>query len=233
MIRERRLLFNSSFKGIFLSKRKHILSFNGFGAISYKGSVIQVKPNESFIMPSNSLVTFFIRSATMGRLECSVFLANEIQGIDDNLFFTRMVDSFIEVKNSKLRNENYILTALGLLFREKLNERKMLSCVVFEKKVYDVVKNDITKKWSLEDVCKLTYTSESTLKRKLKDTGSSLSKIILNVRINHAANLLKKTRLSVEEVSSQSGFSSSSYFCKKFRERYGLSPMQFRRKFTR
>lgn len=49
-------------------------------------------------------------------------------------------------------------------------------------------------------------------------------------RLTQGASLLACTKSSVTEIASMCGFSSSSYFCKLFKERYQLSPAQYRRK---
>ena len=55
-------------------------------------------------------------------------------------------------------------------------------------------------------------------------TGEALASFITGARLERAAELLAETRLSVKEVSWACGFSSESYFIRKFKERYGETP---------
>lgn len=72
--------------------------------------------------------------------------------------------------------------------------------------------------------------SRSSLLRKVqKITGQSVSVLIRNVRLHHAQELLVDDELTVSQVSFKVGFSSTSYFIKCFRERYGHSPGERRK----
>lgn len=59
--------------------------------------------------------------------------------------------------------------------------------------------------------------------------GMSPSEYILDVRLRHACNLLKVTRLDISEVAAQSGFASPNYFSKFFKEKTGMTPKEYRR----
>lgn len=49
-----------------------------------------------------------------------------------------------------------------------------------------------------------------------------------NIRLQHAADLLLEERLAVEEISDLVGYSSPSYFSSAFKQKYKLSPKQYR-----
>lgn len=67
--------------------------------------------------------------------------------------------------------------------------------------------------------------SRSNLLRKIKKlTNLSASQFIRQVRLQEAMEMLKKTSLTVSEVSYKVGFGSTSYFIKCFREEYGYPP---------
>ncbi len=70
--------------------------------------------------------------------------------------------------------------------------------------------------------------SRSSLHNKLKNlSGLSASEYIRNKRVIKAAQMLKEKRLSVLEIAYQTGFSSSSYFIKCFRQKYGVTPKEY------
>ena len=71
--------------------------------------------------------------------------------------------------------------------------------------------------------------SQSTLYRKVKAvTGLSPNELIRNIRLGKAAEMLKKTSLSVSEISWQVGFGSPVYFRTCFKERFGVTPTEYR-----
>lgn len=82
----------------------------------------------------------------------------------------------------------------------------------------------------LADVCRAVNVSKFYLCRSFKEhTGMTVMEYILNTRIVLAKNELKKTSLSIMEISARCGFSSTSYFCRVFREKEGCTPLQYRR----
>ncbi len=48
-------------------------------------------------------------------------------------------------------------------------------------------------------------------------------------RVEYAAQLLRKTDLSVEQISQKAGFSNTSYFSKTFKKQMGLPPLKYRK----
>jgi len=73
--------------------------------------------------------------------------------------------------------------------------------------------------------------SERQLHRKLKAlTGKTPGQWLLSIRLNHAAQMLKSTQLSITQVVAESGFNSSSYFTKKFKQTYQKTPSEYRTK---
>ena len=65
----------------------------------------------------------------------------------------------------------------------------------------------------------------STLLR--KDVGKTFSEIILEKRMSKAVILLKRTSLSIEEISVMLGYSNTSNFYKAFREYFHISPREY------
>jgi YesN/AraC family two-component response regulator len=63
-----------------------------------------------------------------------------------------------------------------------------------------------------------------------KNTGYSPTEFINQVRVNHACNLLMTTKLSVLEISSQSGYQNLSYFNRIFKLLKGDSPSAYKKK---
>lgn len=68
-----------------------------------------------------------------------------------------------------------------------------------------------------------------TLRRKLEAEGSSYRQILASVRTDLAANYLRTTDLTTEEIASRLGFSDSASFRKAFSGWTRLSPSEYRR----
>ena len=59
--------------------------------------------------------------------------------------------------------------------------------------------------------------------------GVSFKEYLKKLRFNYSVNLLGSSEMSVAQISTDSGFSTPSYFIRLFREHYGITPSQFRK----
>lgn len=67
------------------------------------------------------------------------------------------------------------------------------------------------------------------LSKIFKETADvNLSGYIADVRMQKAAKLLEQTNLKVNEIMKQAGYQKSQYFSMKFKEKYGMTPKEYR-----
>ncbi|MGT2801799.1 AraC family transcriptional regulator [Streptococcus henryi] len=82
----------------------------------------------------------------------------------------------------------------------------------------------------LEKLAKEFGYNSNYLSNKLKrSTGKNFQEILLEKRLLIACDLLSNTNLSLEEVSFESGFNSSSYFFRQFKKHYQCTPSEYRK----
>lgn len=82
----------------------------------------------------------------------------------------------------------------------------------------------------LEDYAELSHRSLSTFKRDFKQQfEQSPAKWILNRRIQHAANLVVNSNLSVSQVAFESGFEDLSHFSRVFKKMIGTNPSDYKK----
>jgi AraC-like DNA-binding protein len=74
----------------------------------------------------------------------------------------------------------------------------------------------------------LGYTRQYVSGRFHRITGRLLSHFLKEKRLEKAARLLRQGNLRVSQIARRCGFDSENYFRQQFRERYGMSPRQFR-----
>ena len=67
----------------------------------------------------------------------------------------------------------------------------------------------------------------------IKEEGMGLSKFIKEFRLNQAKELLRTTNKRVTEISQEAGFNNHSYFIKTFRERFDMTPDNYRKSLKR
>ena len=76
--------------------------------------------------------------------------------------------------------------------------------------------------------------SARALQLKMKSLYSlTPSDYLRNTRIELAAKQLINSSYSIGQVAQNNGFSSQSYFARSFKVQYGISPKQYREKYTK
>ena len=94
-----------------------------------------------------------------------------------------------------------------------------------------ILENISNEQFGVSELADLMNMSRSNLLRKIKkQTQGSASQFIREVRLQKGMTLLEETELTVSEISYQVGFSNNSYFIKCFRDYYGYSPGESRKK---
>lgn len=74
-----------------------------------------------------------------------------------------------------------------------------------------------------------TYYSHATVLNAFKQYfGITLSEYVVNLRLEHAAELLQNTSRTALDVCSSVGYDSFSYFIKQFKKKYGVTPHKYR-----
>lgn len=85
--------------------------------------------------------------------------------------------------------------------------------------------------FSAEDLAKVMGMSISTLHRKLKSlTGETPARLIWQIRLKKAAKLLNETDLRITEIAFMVGYTDSNHFGRQFKQQYGRTPSEYRRK---
>lgn len=92
------------------------------------------------------------------------------------------------------------------------------------------IQSHLTEKLSVEDISANAGYSASYFSHIFaEETGMSPYQFVMKSRIEHAQQLLKTTRLAVQEIAFQCGFNSAANFCYTFRRMSGMSPHEYRK----
>lgn len=87
---------------------------------------------------------------------------------------------------------------------------------------------------TVEDVANVVHLTPNYFSEYFKkQTGIKFSSYVQKLRLELAVGLLKMTDLSVKQVAEQSGFNSAAYFSNAFKDCFGISPEQFRKRSLR
>jgi AraC-like DNA-binding protein/ActR/RegA family two-component response regulator len=64
-------------------------------------------------------------------------------------------------------------------------------------------------------------------------TGKTPSEVVRDMRLRHACVLLKRTNINMSELATNIGFSTGEYFITTFKEKFGISPSEYRQKYRK
>ncbi len=123
-----------------------------------------------------------------------------------------------------------LLVSAGVNYCQKVQQyRSQHEYSVYTKAVLEYVRSHL-----FEPIKMDSLVFEASLNRRSlslyfrNDTGLSISEYIMQQRLEEAKSLLASTNLAIVQISELLQFSSQSYFGKKFRDYWGVTPKEYR-----
>lgn len=99
------------------------------------------------------------------------------------------------------------------------------------KDILEFIDNHYTEKITVTDIASYTGISSSECYRLFNRTlKCSPNAYLLKYRLQKASVLLLTTDKNIQEISFDSGFNSAAYFCKKFKEFFNKTPLDYRKR---
>lgn len=115
-------------------------------------------------------------------------------------------------------------------FLRKMNADRELPVNDSLKEVIEYINQHFTEKMQLSDIAARGFYNPDYLSNLLKKScGKSYTQYVKEKRITKAAELLRTTELSVNEVMAESGYTDSKIFYQHFKEIHGVTPGGYRR----
>jgi AraC-like DNA-binding protein len=129
---------------------------------------------------------------------------------------------FIQLLNNFINKNEHLTGFLSALKEPRLN------------KILQLIHQNPERQWTLDIICDVVGMSRATLQRKFKaGIGVSPMVYISRWRMAKAYQLLKYSNLSFESVADVIGFSDARTLSHAFKEHYGDTPSQFRKKLVK
>jgi transcriptional regulator GlxA family with amidase domain len=99
-------------------------------------------------------------------------------------------------------------------------------------RVVSAMRRDVRRAWTVADMAAVLGIQEAQIRRLFRLALLVPPRLVLcQLRLEEAAALLdREPTLLVKEVVSRTGYGDSSHFCRDFRDRYGMSPTEYRRR---
>ena len=226
-----------------------IYIFSGSASIKTKHGVANSYENELFIIPANTPYEFKTVDLPL-RYLCVHFTGSQVEEILSSygismlpkinklsyknhmqLRFTTLFEAF--AKNDSLRErELSILLERLLIEASRAVENEALEKISLSKSVRFINENypskiKITDLAKMENMCMTAYNLQFK-----KQMGMSPTKYIIKLRISSAKELLCTTNMAVQKIGSLCGYDDVNFFRKTFKKETGLSPSDYRKKFS-
>jgi len=149
-----------------------------------------------------------------------------IQNLMENMIWSLL--------NNQMNKRSCNQLTMGLLFLHLLNHIEKVETggkayhQEFEVTVLNYVETHY-RDGSLSELAELMGYSVYWLSHEIrKRTGKTYKELVQTKRMNQAAYMLTNSRVPVAEIIQKIGYDNTSYFHRKFKERYGVSPKEFR-----
>ncbi len=218
--------------------------FSGKGVLQINGKSYELTKGQGFFIPLGTPTTYTADENDpwfYGWVGFSGESSNQqiaLRGLsNDKIVFNfndseYALDLFKKLVNSFGSEGNgfYTISKLFEIFSliNPEHDSSNLQSGIINEVIIDIEKNyasDVT----VEELSKKYNISRSQLFRLFKTKlDISPQQYIKHYRINHAADLLRRTDLTIGQVMEQSGFSNISNFSRQFKSVYGRSPKDFR-----
>lgn len=129
---------------------------------------------------------------------------------------------------------SYLKLLLTYLIRNKSSAKRAANksfSITLVEKMMKYVSQHSCSDISINDLCKEFGYSESYISRLFKNvSGIGFKEYVILQRLKNSEILLNTTNQSIQEIAISCGFNDSNYFSTVFKEKYGSSPMKYRRK---
>ncbi len=116
---------------------------------------------------------------------------------------------------------------------EQLNAKNNNQNSKFIRNVRLVIKQKMHENITLKDIAQVFSFSPSYLGFLIKEkSGCTFNELLVNMRMEKACELLKEPGLKIYEIADQVGYRYLPYFSRQFKEKFGVTPLEYRKKMT-
>lgn len=155
--------------------------------------------------------------------------------VSDVLPIQNLIENMIwSLLNSQWNKRSSNQLTMGLLLLHLINHIEKMETggkayhQEFEVTVLNYVETQY-RQGSLSELAEVMGYNIYWLSREIKKrTGKTYKELVQTKRMNQAAYMLTNSRVSIDEIIRMVGYDNSSYFYRKFKERFGVSPKKYR-----
>lgn len=133
-------------------------------------------------------------------------------------------------KLAELKFRELILLVVSGSGNKNISSYFLNLCNSVRPSLQSVMNSNFTYPMKLEEYARLSRRSLSTFKRDFREIyHTTPGKWLIQKRLEYGRYLLKQTEKSITEVVLDCGFKNSSHFSRVFKERFGISPVHYKK----
>ncbi|MBS9463246.1 helix-turn-helix transcriptional regulator [Flagellimonas sp. 389] len=155
--------------------------------------------------------------------------------IADKIGVLRKVKSKGMIRIMQIQGLVYQILSMHILGHDKVLKHKKPPTTLLRRELKIVreiankIVKDVSKNYSLEQLSRDSGLSQAKLQEGFKLLYTkTVTEYIRHARLEHARDYINTTEMSISEIVYTIGFSSRSYFSKIFKDKYDISPSEFK-----
>lgn len=225
-----------------LNYNELIFHFSGHATVFFDDLVLETKPNTIRFLPKGETKRYDVLRQERGEcidvcfsadrpLSSQAFVMNVAQSEKLGVLFKKLFSTWVSKK------EGYYFESVSLLYRIFTEMQKDTAKPSRHKlkiaPAMDMIHSDFLKReFSLSELATICKMGESYFQKLFKEIhGISPKKYIIQLKINHACDLLRLERYTVTQIAELCNFSDVYFFSRQFKEYMGITPTQFVNKY--
>jgi len=219
-----------------------IYNLSGISNVYFNGKEMLNTPKSIRFLPKCELYEYRVERIERG--ECiDVFFDTDVPISEEAFILDVSRRENIESLFKKLfcayvsKDEGYKFECMSLLYRifSELQKNAYVPERKFRliKPALDIIERDfLSRDIYTRELAEAAGISETYLKELFRERfGVPPKKYIIQMKINHAAELLRLERYTVTQIGEMSGFSDAAFFSRQFKSYMGISPTDFVKKY--
>lgn len=185
--------------------------------------------DEFFLKLKHTAVSRRLYSICLYRLADVVMKMSYADGIEANRVILNFTAS---VGNLNPNCKKLALEMCKFIF-QKQNIHNDKPLFLLENEIIDYIKGNYTKALSLQSIAEKFSLSAIIISKIIKKkTGQKFNDYFNYLRIEHAKMLIASANMKITAVCEESGYSDYRYFTEKFKEFTGISPSEYKKKYS-
>lgn len=225
-----------------------VYTINGEGTLKYDSKTYKLTPKTCFLIDCNEYHNYYNSGKDNWQFHFIHFngfsaksIYEKIIGLNgvvfsgDDSILSLLLEAEVLSKNISQFSEIYfseiIASLIASIFR--YNNTELSKKVVLIENVISYIKDHFDTNIKIDDLAKRYFVNEFYLQHLFKkSTSYSIHEYILKLRLEKGKNLLVTTDLSIAEVAEKTGFDNVNNFIRFFKNKTGLTPLNFRKYHT-